>query len=66
MKYKSVETGKLDILFVRDVNYFSLRLFFFSFFQTTYLSTLKQLYTAGYATSLISLITAVIIFTCFR
>lgn len=33
---------------------------------TTYLSTLKQLYTAGYATSLISLITAVIIFTCFR
>ncbi|KAG1969055.1 pituitary adenylate cyclase-activating polypeptide type I receptor [Pimephales promelas] len=35
-------------------------------FQTTYLSTLKQLYSAGYATSLISLITAVIIFTCFR
>ncbi|TRY55778.1 hypothetical protein DNTS_025634 [Danionella cerebrum] len=33
---------------------------------TDYLSTLKQLYTAGYATSLISLITAVIIFTCFR
>ncbi|KAG1969052.1 pituitary adenylate cyclase-activating polypeptide type I receptor [Pimephales promelas] len=33
---------------------------------TTYLSTLKQLYSAGYATSLISLITAVIIFTCFR
>ncbi|CAM4587343.1 unnamed protein product [Leuciscus chuanchicus] len=33
---------------------------------TTYLSTLKQLYTAGYATSLISLITAVTIFTCFR
>ncbi|KTG39029.1 hypothetical protein cypCar_00014099 [Cyprinus carpio] len=33
---------------------------------TNYLSTLKQLYTAGYATSLISLITAVIIFTCFR
>ncbi|XP_052405524.1 growth hormone releasing hormone receptor a [Carassius gibelio] len=33
---------------------------------STYLSTLKQLYTAGYATSLISLITAVIIFTCFR
>ncbi|XP_051555216.1 vasoactive intestinal polypeptide receptor 1-like [Myxocyprinus asiaticus] len=33
---------------------------------TTYLSTLKQLCTAGYATSLISLITAVIIFTCFR
>ncbi|XP_051989936.1 growth hormone releasing hormone receptor a [Xyrauchen texanus] len=33
---------------------------------TTYFSSLKQLYTAGYATSLISLITAVIIFTCFR
>ncbi|KAI7809953.1 growth hormone releasing hormone receptor a [Triplophysa rosa] len=33
---------------------------------TTYFSTLKRLYTAGYATSLISLITAVIIFTYFR
>ncbi|XP_055057357.1 growth hormone releasing hormone receptor a [Misgurnus anguillicaudatus] len=33
---------------------------------TAYFSTLKQLYTTGYATSLISLITAVFIFTCFR
>ncbi|XP_030630515.1 growth hormone releasing hormone receptor a [Chanos chanos] len=34
--------------------------------QTTYFSTFRQVYTAGYATSLISLITAIIVFTIFR
>ncbi|XP_018602085.1 vasoactive intestinal polypeptide receptor 1-like [Scleropages formosus] len=34
--------------------------------QTTYFSTFRQVYTAGYATSLISLITAIFIFTVFR
>ncbi|KAI5092682.1 growth hormone releasing hormone receptor a precursor, partial [Silurus meridionalis] len=34
--------------------------------KTTYFSTFKQVYTAGYATSLISLITAIIVFTFFR
>uniref|UniRef100_A0A3B1ISX9 Growth hormone releasing hormone receptor a n=1 Tax=Astyanax mexicanus TaxID=7994 RepID=A0A3B1ISX9_ASTMX len=34
--------------------------------ETTYFSTFKQVYTAGYATSLISLITAIIVFTSFR
>ncbi|XP_017289792.1 pituitary adenylate cyclase-activating polypeptide type I receptor [Kryptolebias marmoratus] len=34
--------------------------------KTTYFSNFKQLYTAGYATSLISLITAIFVFTVFR
>ncbi|XP_060761414.1 growth hormone releasing hormone receptor a [Neoarius graeffei] len=34
--------------------------------KTTYFSTFKQVYTAGYATSLISLITAILVFTFFR
>ncbi|XP_072566662.1 pituitary adenylate cyclase-activating polypeptide type I receptor-like isoform X2 [Paramormyrops kingsleyae] len=34
--------------------------------ETTYYSTFKQVYTAGYATSLVSLITAIFIFTAFR
>ncbi|XP_058274341.1 growth hormone releasing hormone receptor a isoform X1 [Hemibagrus wyckioides] len=34
--------------------------------KTTYFSTFKQVYTAGYATSLISLITAILVFTVFR
>lgn len=34
--------------------------------QTTYFSTFKQVYTAGYATSLISLISAIFVFTVFR
>uniref|UniRef100_A0A3Q2G843 Growth hormone releasing hormone receptor b n=1 Tax=Cyprinodon variegatus TaxID=28743 RepID=A0A3Q2G843_CYPVA len=34
--------------------------------DTTYFSNFKQLYTAGYATSLISLITAIFVFTAFR
>ncbi|XP_038147534.1 pituitary adenylate cyclase-activating polypeptide type I receptor [Cyprinodon tularosa] len=34
--------------------------------ETTYFSNFKQLYTAGYATSLISLITAIFVFTAFR
>ncbi|MEQ2171874.1 hypothetical protein GOODEAATRI_015059, partial [Goodea atripinnis] len=33
---------------------------------TTYFSNFKQLYTAGYATSLISLISAIFVFTVFR
>ncbi|KAI1888798.1 hypothetical protein AGOR_G00172440 [Albula goreensis] len=33
---------------------------------STYYSTFKQVYTAGYATSLISLITAIFVFTVFR
>ena len=35
-------------------------------FQTTYFSNFKQIYTAGYATSLISLISAIFVFTVFR
>lgn len=38
----------------------------FCLFQTTYFSNFKQVYTAGYATSLISLITAIFVFTVFR
>ncbi|XP_019739213.1 vasoactive intestinal polypeptide receptor 1-like [Hippocampus comes] len=34
--------------------------------ETSYLSTFRQVYTVGYATSLISLITAVVLFTAFR
>ncbi|KAI4883779.1 hypothetical protein NFI96_034286 [Prochilodus magdalenae] len=34
--------------------------------ETTYFSTLKQVYTAGYATSLISLITAIAVLASFR
>ncbi|XP_076837459.1 growth hormone releasing hormone receptor a [Brachyhypopomus gauderio] len=34
--------------------------------ETTYLSTFKKMYTAGYTTSLISLTTAIIVFTSFR
>uniref|UniRef100_A0A672HPD7 Growth hormone releasing hormone receptor b n=1 Tax=Salarias fasciatus TaxID=181472 RepID=A0A672HPD7_SALFA len=34
--------------------------------KTTYFSTFRQVYTAGYATSLISLITAIFVFTAFR
>ncbi|XP_027021894.1 growth hormone releasing hormone receptor a isoform X1 [Tachysurus fulvidraco] len=34
--------------------------------KTTYFSTFKQVYTAGYATSLISLITAILVLTFFR
>ncbi|KAM6922030.1 LOW QUALITY PROTEIN: vasoactive intestinal polypeptide receptor 1 [Xenentodon cancila] len=34
--------------------------------ETTYFSNLKQVYTAGYATSLISLISAIFVFTVFR
>ncbi|KAM9439414.1 growth hormone releasing hormone receptor a [Clarias gariepinus] len=34
--------------------------------KTTYFSTFKQVYTAGYATSLISLITAILVFISFR
>ncbi|XP_017562853.2 growth hormone releasing hormone receptor a [Pygocentrus nattereri] len=34
--------------------------------ETTYFSTFKQVYTAGYATSLISLITAIAVLTSFR
>ncbi|XP_072768988.1 vasoactive intestinal polypeptide receptor 1-like isoform X2 [Nerophis lumbriciformis] len=34
--------------------------------QTKYLYTFRQVYTVGYATSLISLITAVVVFTAFR
>ncbi|KAJ8389012.1 hypothetical protein AAFF_G00124090 [Aldrovandia affinis] len=34
--------------------------------ETMYYSTFKQVYTAGYATSLISLITAIFVFTVFR
>ncbi|XP_059200824.1 pituitary adenylate cyclase-activating polypeptide type I receptor-like [Centropristis striata] len=33
---------------------------------TSYLSTFRQVYTVGYATSLISLITAIVVFTAFR
>lgn len=35
-------------------------------FQTSYFSTFRQVYTAGYATSLISLISAIFVFTAFR
>ncbi|KAM8838060.1 vasoactive intestinal polypeptide receptor 1-like isoform 3-T3 [Synchiropus picturatus] len=34
--------------------------------ETSYLSTLRQVYTVGYATSLLSLITAIVVFTAFR
>lgn len=34
--------------------------------QTSYLSMFRQVYTVGYATSLISLITAIVVFTAFR
>lgn len=34
--------------------------------QKIYLSTFRQVYTVGYATSLISLITAIVVFTAFR
>ncbi|XP_061653637.1 growth hormone releasing hormone receptor a isoform X2 [Phyllopteryx taeniolatus] len=34
--------------------------------ETSYLSTFRQVYTVGYATSLISLITAIVVFTAFR
>ena len=34
--------------------------------QTSYLSTFRRVYTVGYATSLISLITAIVVFTAFR
>lgn len=34
--------------------------------QTSYFSNYKQVYTAGYATSLISLIIAILVFTVFR
>ncbi|TDH05848.1 hypothetical protein EPR50_G00126870 [Perca flavescens] len=34
--------------------------------ETSYLSTFRQVYTVGYATSLISLITAIVVFTVFR
>ncbi|XP_056115114.1 vasoactive intestinal polypeptide receptor 1 [Rhinichthys klamathensis goyatoka] len=34
--------------------------------ETTYYSTFRQVYTAGYATSLISLISAIFVFTAFR
>ncbi|XP_028986812.1 growth hormone releasing hormone receptor a isoform X1 [Betta splendens] len=34
--------------------------------ETTYLSTFRRVYTVGYATSLISLITAIVVFTAFR
>ncbi|KAF6716937.1 Vasoactive intestinal polypeptide receptor 1 [Oryzias melastigma] len=34
--------------------------------ETTYFSNFKQVYTAGYATSLISLISAIFVFTAFR
>ncbi|XP_062853175.1 vasoactive intestinal polypeptide receptor 1 [Trichomycterus rosablanca] len=34
--------------------------------ETTYYSTFRQVYTAGYATSLISLISAIVVFTAFR
>ncbi|XP_057712800.1 pituitary adenylate cyclase-activating polypeptide type I receptor-like isoform X2 [Corythoichthys intestinalis] len=34
--------------------------------ETSYLSTFRQVYTVGYATSLISLVTAVVVFTAFR
>ncbi|XP_001331921.5 pituitary adenylate cyclase-activating polypeptide type I receptor isoform X1 [Danio rerio] len=34
--------------------------------ETTYYATFRQVYTAGYATSLISLITAIFVFTVFR
>ncbi|XP_045907933.1 growth hormone releasing hormone receptor a [Micropterus dolomieu] len=35
-------------------------------YETSYFSTLRQVYTVGYATSLISLITAIVVFTAFR
>ncbi|XP_061694897.1 growth hormone releasing hormone receptor a isoform X3 [Syngnathoides biaculeatus] len=34
--------------------------------ETSYLSTFRRVYTVGYATSLISLITAIVVFTAFR
>ncbi|KAM9791871.1 pituitary adenylate cyclase-activating polypeptide type I receptor-like isoform 2-T2 [Syngnathus typhle] len=34
--------------------------------ETSYLSTFRQVYTVGYATSLVSLITAIVVFTAFR
>uniref|UniRef100_A0AAQ4Q3T6 Growth hormone releasing hormone receptor a n=1 Tax=Gasterosteus aculeatus aculeatus TaxID=481459 RepID=A0AAQ4Q3T6_GASAC len=34
--------------------------------ETSYLSTFRQVYTVGYATSLISLISAIVVFTAFR
>ncbi|XP_056605701.1 pituitary adenylate cyclase-activating polypeptide type I receptor [Triplophysa dalaica] len=34
--------------------------------ETTYYSTFRQVYTAGYATSLVSLISAIFVFTAFR
>uniref|UniRef100_H3DMQ6 Growth hormone releasing hormone receptor a n=1 Tax=Tetraodon nigroviridis TaxID=99883 RepID=H3DMQ6_TETNG len=34
--------------------------------ETSYLATFRQIYTVGYATSLISLITAIVVFTAFR
>ncbi|XP_034089743.1 vasoactive intestinal polypeptide receptor 1-like [Gymnodraco acuticeps] len=34
--------------------------------ETTYLSAFRRVYTVGYATSLISLITAIVVFTAFR
>uniref|UniRef100_A0A3Q3MMQ0 Growth hormone releasing hormone receptor a n=1 Tax=Mastacembelus armatus TaxID=205130 RepID=A0A3Q3MMQ0_9TELE len=34
--------------------------------ETSYLSTFRQVYTVGYATSVISLITAIVVFTAFR
>lgn len=34
--------------------------------QTSYLATFRQIYTVGYATSLIALITAIVVFTAFR
>lgn len=38
----------------------------FSCLQTSYLYTFRQVYTVGYATSLISLITAIVVFAAFR
>lgn len=43
-----------------------LSLSFFLCLQTSYLDTFRQVYTVGYATSLISLITAIVVFTAFR
>ncbi|CAM9338282.1 unnamed protein product, partial [Lampetra planeri] len=34
--------------------------------MTSYLSTFRQVYTVGYATSLVSLITAIVVFSAFR
>lgn len=54
-----------SILNVKETLLYFISLFF-PLFQTSYFSTFRQVYTTGYATSLISLISAIFVFTAFR